>query len=239
MIRLNRFNTWKVDGMYNAISKNIHVVERVINNAKNGGIERVIIHEFIHSLQNARIFYKGKSIKGIIEGCTESYTSKVFNQQKSQVIRGETMIASVNYPKITTYVENVSIINQLNIVLDNNLIEKLTLQGKGDALKEIRNRYGKDFFDKIRKGTNKMLKLKKIDDKIKLQQELQNMILSVCYTQKYKQIKTIKDGEQYLEELKRIKIERFKIDGDTTFEDFYNEKYNEIKQRFSEPKCCY
>ena len=235
MQRTERASTIMAAGMYSSLTKNIFLDEHAIENIKTGEISRVTMHEFIHSLQKGRQTYHGKDIKGIVEGSTESYTDKIFKPQRSQQRKGGEILAKVNYPPITAYVENMSIVNQLEIVLGGNLIEKLALQGKPDAFKQIIEEYGKDFFETIRKGTNEMLTPNMTqEEKIILQQKLQNKILTVCYEKKYSQIQNIQDAVQYFEKLKKIELERFKIKGDNTFKEFYSKKHNNLMQRFYE-----
>ena len=220
-------------GTYNCITKNICAIENVVNDAIGGEVDRTLIHECIHCLQNGRMFFKCKSIKGIMEGCTESYVVKICDEFKKRYINTNEISYIVNYSVKTSYVENVSIIEQIETIMGEELIEKLALYGDTEVLKKLIEQYGIKFYERIRKGLNKILKLKTKIQKILFQQELQNIILKVCYERKFEEVHTIQEAIQYLKELKQIETKRIEIKGDTTLKKFYMEKYEKFIKRFS------
>ena len=218
-------------GIYCPSSDTVYLDDDSINTLLGDEINNLTAaHEFIHKLQfrNGLLFFQGKEIRGVIEGATEYITQEVFGikkaSKKEKLFYGKEVLFN---QKESGYFEIVAIMKQLDIILGNNLISNFALTGNKKALKEFQNIYGKELFEKIRKGTNKLLKING-KEKVDLLQCLQNEILYECYNKKFTKISNAKEGIALLKELKKLELARGQIEGDNSFKNYYIQKYNEI-----------
>jgi len=185
---------------------------------------------YINCRSGRGLHFQGKEIRGILEGATEYITQQVLNTKKSTKKEKLFYGKEVRFnQKENGYDEVVSIVKQMDIILGNDLISNFALTGDTKALKEFQNIYGKELLEKIRKGTNKLLKING-KEKVGLLQDLQNNILYECYNKKFEQISNTNDGIDLLKELKEFELARGKIEGDDSFKNYYIQKYNEIME---------
>lgn len=200
---------------------------------ETGESDNTIVHEAIHKLQNMQLIYKGKEIRGFIEGATEYYALKTDTMGKrGSVFRNDN--TRYNLP-FSPYIENVSIMAQLGIVFGEEMLEDFTFGKNKNLLTEMQSQYGNDFYEKIRKGLNSFCSQKEENTTQHLG-KLQKLILDECYQSKYEQIKNIDDAIAFFTELKRIDYVRGHIEGDNYFKEFYEQKYAECTLRFQEDK---
>ncbi len=220
-------------GLYQPINNNMYIQESVLNNISENNVEtlKTLIHESLHKLQRCMLFFHGKSIRGLLEGCTQYMTLKIIDSKKSTTFKVDNKTVTINTP-IISYMENVSIMNQLDIILGKDLISSLGLEGNFNFFYELRKVYGKDLYEDIRKTCNKFIKTTDLSQKINMMQLLQNKILVTCYNKKFENIKTADDAVSYLDELKSLELIRYRINGDTYFKEFFEQKYEEINQKF-------
>lgn len=227
-------------GIYDPSTNGIFLREETIESIKESQkVPGTIIHEAIHKLSKLPVIFRGKEIKGFIEGATEYYAYKVKSKLEPDVKKTGFLLSKgnhgqheirFNFPP-SPYEEPMSIMAQLEIVLGKEKMEAFALHGNTAILKDIQKQYGKDFYEKMRKATNKLIK---DDDGDRLiLKECQDAILDVCYEKKYREIQTFDDAIRFLQELKAIDNVRGHVKGDTSFKEFYNEKYKEIMQRFN------
>ena len=102
-------------------------------------------------------------------------------------------------------------------------------KGSNYLLKKIQNTCGKDFYEHLRKKLNEYTSDNR-NDVLELQSEL----LKRCYDSKFTQIENIEDAANLFKELQEINKVRAHFKGDTSFKDFYEEKYKECNEKFGE-----
>lgn len=222
-------------GIYQPNTNNIYlhgeVIDALLDNTPEFMDLNVVIHENIHKIQKTKLLFRGKDVRGLVEGATEYATQKILNEKRSHV-------SGMNKNKIRynmgqcSYQNNVSIVEQLDIVLGNNEMLKYALDNSNNyALKKLTQEYGKDFFETIRNASAKLLKDDGSDEK-ELLKQVQDTILYTCYEKKYANIKTKEEAIEFLKELKRLNLARAKIEGDESLEQFYKEKYKVLQEKF-------
>lgn len=217
-------------GLYHPSTKNIYVSEDAVEYMyETGESDKTVVHEAIHKLQDISLFYKGKEIRGFIEGATEYYALKTDTLGKIGAIINEN--TRYNLP-LSPYIEHVSIMAQLGIVFGEEMLEDFAFGYNKTLLNEMTSQYGSDFYEKMRRGLNNFIKVEK--DSSQLLDELQTLILDRCYQEKYKQIESIDDAIAFFKELKRIDYVRGHIKGNNYFRKFYEQKYSECILKFQE-----
>lgn len=223
------------DGIYSPTSNNLYVKDEFIEYMiESGKSSKVVIHEAIHKLQKFSPFYKGKEIRGFLEGATEYYALKTDTLGKRGSIMDNGKVR-YNIPD-SPYIGNVTIMAQLGIAFGEEKLEDFAFGENTELLDEMRLQYGNKFYETMRKGLNSFVKTVDLSDKAKLINELQTLILNECYQCKYDQIKSIDDAITFFTELKSIDDIRQHILGDNYFKDFYEQKYSECVLRFPEAK---
>lgn len=217
-------------GAYHPFTKNLYIREDNVEYMyETGESDNTVVHEAIHKLQDISLLYKGKEIRGFIEGATEYYALKTdtLGKRGAIIIDGNTRY---NLP-LSPYIENVSIMAQLGIVFGEERLEDFAFGDNKTLLKEIKSQYGSDFYEMMRRGLNSLIKA---ENTSQLLDELQTLILDRCYQEKYKQIESIDDAIAFFKELKRIDYVRGHIEGNNYFRKFYEQKYSECTLKFQE-----
>lgn len=223
------------DGIYSPTSNNLYVKDEFIEYMiESGKSSPIVIHEAIHKLQKIPLFYRGKEIRGFMEGATEYYALKTDTLGKRGSIMDNGKVR-YNIP-YSPYVGNVTIMAQLGIAFGEEKLEDFAFGENKELLDEMRLQYGNNFYETMRKGLNSFIKTEDHPDMARLINELQTLILDVCYQRKYDQIKSIDDAIAFFTELKSIDDIRQHILGDNYFKNFYEQKYSECVLRFPEAK---
>ncbi len=194
----------------------------------------IIIHETIHKLQRANIFFQGKEVRGFVEGATESYTIRATKTNDVSTMLMEDPKVRVNNLGESPYSSNVIIFNQMETILGKDYMKRYALQGDTKALEEFQKQYGKKLYEKLRKFTNKTAldKYTYIGEELEDLKMLQDELLINCYDKKISQISNEAEARQFLEELRKLEEDRIHIEGDTTFIDYYQSKYKALSEKY-------
>lgn len=221
--------------LFHPWSKSIYIRDGEIEDIyETGECNNIVLHESIHKIQDYNGLknpYKGKDIRGFIEGATEYMTLKAMGDfgkiGNYDGCRGE---PRYNIPH-TPYLECVSIMAQLGVIFGEEEVKEFAFGKNKNLLKSIKQH--ENLYEEIRKNLNAFAQ-GKFDYPIMYEKmnNLQNLLLQSCYQQKFEQVKTVADAEKYFSELKELDNVRAHFEGDTYFKDFYEEKYKECLERF-------
>lgn len=182
-------------GMYQPDTNNLYLHGDVIDALLDDTAEfvdlSIVVHECIHKIQKTKLFFRGKEVRSLMEGATEYATQKILNEKRSFVSGTGKNKIRYNMGQCA-YQDNVSIVEQLDIVLENNEMLKYALDSSNNyALKKLTQEYGKGFFETIRNGSRKLLRDDGSKQKESLQQ-IQDTILYTCYEKNMRKYKTQK-----------------------------------------------
>lgn len=208
------------------------VIEEVINGEKNSNI----IHEAIHLLRSIQNSFKlEKDITGFEEGATEYMTFKalgVLGKRGSNYLlnnKGQKVKCNIPY---SCYSECTSLVAQLGIIFGEDKLQEFAFGENNNLLKKLQNTCGKNFYEYFRKTLNKYATDRQFFHEEVL--ELQSELLERCYSSKFTQIETVEDAVNLFKELQEINMVRAHFDGNTSFKDFYEEKYKQCIEKFGE-----
>lgn len=199
------------------------------------------LHETIHALSGRKaILYTYYNKAGLIEGATESFVEKKYGFQNSSCYHSffnkntnSREIVKYNFSAACSYPAQVALIRQMEYALGKESIKSILL-GNNDFFKEFSNRYGKDTFRAIRHRANRLLNPEKIKDPATYMKDTQNLLLERVFDKDFETIETIDDAQKYFEKLQSFETIRGKIQGDTFFKDYYEDKLNRIKENLSQ-----
>ena len=186
-----------------------------------------IVHETIHLLQK-KSFYKGKLIRGFLEGATDLMANRAVKRKRS--CESKNGKVAINFP-YTLYINEVSIMAQLEIVFGKKTMEDFALTSDNSLLEKLEEMLGKEMFNQLRKDMNADCLKKETQYKFT---DWQNIILNKAFEREIRNVNTVKEAEQFLDKLKEMEKVRIRVEGDNYFPDYYNKKFHELKSRFPE-----
>lgn len=228
----NRF----MAGFYHPVSNSIVYNEMLPDDE----VQRGQLHEVIHASSGV-MFNLNIRNEGLIEGATENMVEKLYGEKTSTYyitkvdFSGDTTNDDIkfNFSRDTVYVPNVSLIRQMEYAMDF-VADKDVLEGSNKFFQKFADKYGKDAYRFICHRTNRLLHPETIKDEKEYFKETQNTILEVIFNKEFAEIKSLAEAKSYLKRLQDFELVRGKVEGDTTFKDFYEEKLQMIKEKFIE-----
>ena len=196
--------------------------------------KRLRLHETIHALAGKAYWilnynsYINKS--GLIEGATENVVEKLYGFKTSTF--GKEGKIRFNFSKNTSYQYQVSLIRQMEAALGKECNESI-LTGNNEFYNEFAEKYGKDTLRFLRHRTNRLLNPYKIEDEIEYFKETQNTVLQKVFDKDFADIETVENAKEYLKKLQSFELTRGKIEGDTFFKEYYEEKFEAVKVKLN------
>lgn len=206
------------------------VVLKIINNdikdIEDTDDYQTIIHEFIHKLQRTKLSFKGKSVRGFVEGATELMAIRSTRQNRSHHYGDY----STNFPE-TAYASNVAIMEQLEIIYGKELVEDYALNQNQELITRLNALLGDEHFELLRKDIDAMAMNKETGYGIDY---WQNYLMTKYFDNELKNVYTLQDAKNYLSRLKQMELARIKIEGDDTYKKYYIDKLEELRKSHSE-----
>ncbi len=113
--------------------------------------------------------------------------------------------------------------------------DKDILEGTTDILKEFSKNYGKDCLNTVMAASNfaafaATLSLSNSNLLLSKFKNAQDTLLETVFDKDYPQDVTLDTAREYLDRMKEMESVRGRIQGDTYFKDFYNDKYEKLKE---------
>ena len=212
-----------------ALGNSIYIDQSSIYQIINGNLENLkdsedyqtIVHECIHKLQNSRLKYRAKSVRGFVEGATELMALRATRKERSHYY-GQGV--STNFPE-TAYANQVSLMAQLEIIFGKELVEDYALRQNQDLLDRVVEMLGDEQFDLLRKDMNADARGKETECDFNY---WQNFLLETHFDDEIENIQSQEEAETYLSRLKQMESVRVKIDDDDTFKEYYLSKLEDI-----------
>lgn len=217
-----------IEGQYHPDNKKIYL-DRFIKNEEK--IKRTVLHECIHKLTDRNYFLHNNEFIGIIEGATEKICEDMYGDKTSHIEFLEGKDIHINFSYDASYSLQQVIYRQISQVLGTKKCDKGIINGQENVFDEFSNLYGKDLFLYLSHRCNRLLK-KKLPEKKKLKyfKEAQTMLLTRVFDKKISFIETEEDIINYMTELRNFEYVSARIGDDTTFQDYYENKYNFVMQ---------
>lgn len=216
------------DGRYLNDSREIYV-DRFVKNPEN--IKRIILHECIHKLTDRNCLLHKCCFIGIVEGATEKICEDKYGDKTShtEVIDGKNI--NINFSNDASYSLQQVIYRQIAQILGTKKTDKCIINGQLDVFDEFSNLYGKDLFLYLSHRCDRLLEDKLPEKKeLKYFKEAQTMLLTRVFDKKIASIQTEEDIINYMTELRNFEYVTARIEDDTTFQDYYESKYNFVMQ---------
>ncbi len=132
-----------------------------------------------------------------------------------------------------SYPECVSLLKQIEVATGMSS-DKDILKGTTDILKEFSKNYGKDCLNSVMAASNfaafaTTLSLGNSNFLLSKFKNAQDILLETVFDKDYPQDVTLDSAKEYLDRMKEMESVRGRIEGDTYFKDFYNDKYEKLK----------
>ncbi len=218
------------DGTYSHQTKEIHLNKFI---KKLESKKRVILHEMIHKLTNRNGFLadNNKYFVGLIEGATEKICEDKYGDKTSHTICLDNTEVLINFSRESEYQLPQILYRQMAQLVEPEMADKSIINGDKSFFDEFSDLYGKDLFLYFSHRANRLSK-KSLSQKkqLKYLKEAQSMILTKAFDKKFSSLQTEEDIINYMSELRDFEYVTAKIEDDTTFLDYYNNKYNSIIQ---------
>lgn len=226
--------------------------------------KRARFHETIHYIAGRKYSFANTFSRLLIEGGTENLVSDLFGKDASyiepislenKIFREEKIkeiLLQYNFDSNTSYRRYVSLIKQLEYVTNTKSYDS-AINGNNHFIKAIVKELGpfevlklfaetnlmlaREFFTHNRYNEDERLEI------VKQQTKLQDMILVKSFEKRFKNIGSPQEAIEYLENLRnfetyRVKITYLKENGDIevddTFKKYYQNKYEQLKEKFKE-----
>lgn len=216
-------------GEYNTKTKEICLVDTLTKNLK----ERTILHESIHKLTDRNGFLTSKYEKfaGLIEAGTEKICEDKYGDKTSHTESLDDKSIRMNFSTDASYSLPQIIYRQMAQLTGPKMADKSIINGNKDFFHKFSNLYGEDLFLYLNHRANRLLK-KSLSEKQKLKylKKAQTMLLTKAFDKKFFTIQTEEDILNYMTELRNFEFVTAEIEDDTTFQDYYNNKYHAIMQ---------
>lgn len=186
-----------------------------------------LVHECIHKLQEGKLEYKGKSIRGFIEGATDLYAMKASRRNRSSISDDGSI--AYNFPS-SGYDNLVSLLAQFEILFGQKIVENFTLSSKNmELIEKIQEELGKETYEALRKDMNLYSQKRKSNIRF---QDWQNVILKSYFNKRIEYVNTREEAEQLLEQLNELQTVRIRAKGDNSYQAYYETYFNQLKERF-------
>ena len=222
--QLPAFSGAKGSALGNTIFVDYLGVNKTLNDSDEELIDNedfnVIVHECIHKLQKAKLFYERKYVVGFVEGATELMTLRANAKNRSTNAQD----VSINFPS-TPYIKLVSMMAQFEIMYGKDVVEDYALRQDQTLLKKIKDTLGYQEFDIFRRDMNAEARKKEQLDGIEYWQDC---LLQKCFDKDFSMVQSKEDAENYLNRLKELEKVRIRIKGDDTFKNYYESKFQEL-----------
>ena len=201
-----------------------------LNMEKSISSKRICLHEIIHAITGAiSMFSKYMNKSGLIEGATENIVEKLYGKKTSQ-LQYEIIF---NFSQETMYPYQVSLIRQMEYVLQTECDESI-LNGDNKFFDEFAEKYGKDTLRFLQHRANRLLHPERLKNEVEYFIETQDVILEAIFDKDFEGIEQLDDAKSYFKRLQSFELVRGKIQGETTFREFYEEKLRLVKQKLLE-----
>lgn len=213
---------------YNASLNFIYTYETKVN--------RIIFHECMHKLQrriNKKMVQKDYP-EGINEGAVELTTEMAYGDGTSSFISIGNYSVKSNLSEDTAYEIEAAMVSQINQILGHNSIVKSVVEGDIQWIKEFKQEYGNELFNKIVKIIDKLhhkSNTQNSEKTIRQIKECQNLLLS-CYDKKLEKCITEQDFLEFLNDLQQFQTCQLGIEGDKSYEFYQKSIFDKIKEIF-------
>lgn len=225
------YNTYLKDaiGLYCTKTKEINLDILI----KNKNKERIILHESIHKLtdRNGFIVNNYKKFWGLIEAGTEKICEDKYGDKTSHTEYLDNKSIRMNFSQDAAYSLPQIIYRQMAELIEPKTADKSIINGNKDFFHKFSDLYGKSLFLYLNHRATRLLK-KSLSEKKKLRylKQAQTMLLTKAFDKKFSTIQTEEDILNYMTELRNFNFVTAEIEDDTTFQDYYNNKYHAIIQ---------
>ena len=247
----------RVNGFYNILTNGIFIKNSVFKNEDK--YKKIGLHETVHYLGGRGILKKNKFARALMEGQTENVVVDYFDEGKSSEQKfycennEEIKKACIQYNFVTSssYSPFVSMVKQLEYIIGEKS-HKSIINGDRDFIKKVEKEIGKRDLLKIIGKSSYMYYLtctglgRFLDgDRLELEKSIQDLILKSYFGKKFDEINSVEDAKEYMEKLRGFETYRAKITcltkdneivKDDTYKEFYEEKYNNLVERFGDNK---
>lgn len=218
-------------GSYFSISKKI-TINKSIKNLET--IKKALLHEAIHKLtdRNGFLFRKlGCRYYGLIEGATEKICEDKYGDKTSHTGYLNNKAVHINFSREASYPLPQIIYRQMAQLVDPKMADKSIINGNKHFFNKFSDLYGKGLFLYLNHRTNRFLKPSLSEKRqLKYLKEAQTMLLTKAFDKKFSVVQTEEDIINYMTELRNFESVTCQIEDDTTFQDYYNSKYNSVIQ---------
>lgn len=215
-------------GCYYHKTKEIHLHMLTKNTEEK---KRTILHEAIHKLtdRNGFLQYNNKYFVGLIEGSTEKICEDKYGDKTSHTEYLDDKAIYMNFSCDAAYSLPQIVYRQMAQLVPPKISDRSIINGNTNFFDKFSDLYGKDLFLYLNHRTNRFLK-KSLSEKRKLKylKEAQTMLLTKAFDKKFSAIQSEEDIINYMTELRNFEYVTAQIEDDTTFQDYYNSKYNAI-----------
>jgi len=184
---------------------------------------RTIVHEIIHILQS-KISYKGKEIRGFVEGATELMALRATTKERSYH-EGE---FSANFPG-SPYINLVSLMAQFEVMFGKDLLEEFALHKESTLLDKVKEEFGTEVYESLRKDMNANSRNKETQLSVN---DWQNSLLRIYFDKKIENVNNQEEAEKFLEKLKEMDRVRIRIKGDNFYQEYYSKTLERLKTRY-------
>lgn len=168
---------------------------------------------------------------GLVEGATEKICEDKYGDKTSHTIYLNNKAIRINFSSEASYPLPQIIYRQMAQLVDPKMADKSIINGDTHFFDKFSDLYGKDLFLYLNHRTNRFLN-KSLSEKrqLKYLKQAQTMILTNAFDKKFSAVQTEEDMINYMTELRNFESVTAQIEDDTTFQDYYNSKYNSIIQ---------
>lgn len=195
--------------------------------------ERTILHEAIHKLTNRNGFLADTYEKfgGLIEAGTEKICEDKYGDKTSHTLYLNDKSISINFSQEASYPLPQIIYRQMAQLTEPKMADKSIINGNTNFFDKFSDLYGKDTFSYLNHRATRLLN-KSLSEKkqLKYLKQAQTMLLTKAFDKKFSTIQTEEDILNYMTELRNFEFVTAEIEDDTTFQDYYNNKYHAVEQ---------
>jgi len=218
-----------------------------------------LFHECIHKIQqNVGISSKSSKMPTGLEqrnGKGSGFDEGAAECIRYECLKDEGILVNCNYKMSGLRINQLgnqcysvlcSIVRQMQKTIHSDSLFESALNSNSNFQDEFIKNFGEKLFIQLRENTDLMFKIDKnmgenekvVNDKDSLQiktifSSTQNILLENTFNKKFAVLRNSEDMLLFLKELQQFEQYRGKIDKDTFFSDYYNQKYSQIMQYFS------
>lgn len=217
-------------GYYHFATSDIHVSNENINFSDKDFIHKILHKLYLrHTAENVG-FSNIEFIlnNGILEGATELIANRVTGIENKSCIENGIIF---NMPRKVLNKYQVAIVNQMEYLVGKELLEKMILTGSKDFIASFCIKYGVQTYIYVREKIA-IRKDMKIGDFF----DAQKVIIENCFDTKFKIATTLKEKFKVLKELKEFEKYTVRASDNKFFEEYYNQKYNELFEKYKKHK---